>query len=457
MGEVENLSNDRWIMVLIFLVAGAANALFILSWSPVIDMASSYFDQDTTAINLFAVMFQIMFVPGTLLLWSQQENNDMRGLVFQGALLTMVGSMIRYLGVIPFIIVSPLYRYIVVILGTAMVALAQPYYLTLPAQLAGLWFGLSERDVATTICCLANPLGSAIGSLIPSMVLTQENDESDVKGVDILLLIQLAIATAAFTLVALCFKAKPAQPPTRSAEKVAAAANAASHNISVDYTSAYYDILSLIDNTPYVCLFIAFAIGLAHLNALAALLGQLPGDYSSVQAGGLGAILIMCGFTGAFVTGFILDATKSYRTFLQIVYTFILGAWIFFLYGASSSFGLAAAGAGVLGWMMLSMVPAALICAVEAVYPISANLAVGALYCGANLLAIPFTFLGALLLSTPSGGASAPFYPYGIWALVTTSIGVIAVFFFKGTYKRLEDDQTEALLVSNSSSKTTEI
>ena len=39
-------------------------------------------------INLLAVVFQIMFVPGTLLLWSQHKHHDMRGLVFQASLLT---------------------------------------------------------------------------------------------------------------------------------------------------------------------------------------------------------------------------------------------------------------------------------------------------------------------------------------------------------------------------------
>lgn len=53
------------------------------------------------------------------------------------------------------------------------------------------------------------------------------------------------------------------------------------------------------------------------MNALAALLNQLPGDYSNGAAGSLGAVLILSGFLGAFLTGFILNSTKAYRTILK--------------------------------------------------------------------------------------------------------------------------------------------
>ena len=453
----ETLSSKRWLMVLIYLFAGASNALLILTFSPIIDLATDYFFVDENMINLLAVVFQIMFVPGTLLLWSQHKYHDMRGLIFQASLLTCCGCLLR-LAAGGF--TNDWFSYSCVLLGTAIVALAQPFYLTLPAEMASLWFGLGERDMATTVCGLANPLGSAIGSLLPSMFVTRDGDDDNgkVDGVFNLLLTQFLVSLFAFILVYFSFEAAPAIPPTRSAQK---AANALSNSRKAPSSSSvtsqsdlqpssWSNITELFANKSYVCLFTAFVIGLAHLLAVTALLGQLPGGFSSAQLGGLGAILILCGFVGAFMTGLLLDTYKSYQTFLRIVYVLGAVAWIFFLESFSeSNFTLAGVASGLLGAMLLAMVPITTISSVEAVYPISPNVAVGTLYCGANVLAIGFTFFGSALLKLPSSSLPSLLYPYAIWVFCTSAIGVMAVFLFESSYKRLQDDQSEALLVTS--------
>ena len=85
------------------------------------------------------------------------------------------------------------------------------------------------------------------------------------------------------------------------------------------------EIWMLFRNVEYLKLLFSFTIALGQLNGLAALINQLPGDYSSGEAGGLGAVLIMCGFMGAFCTGFLLNHSKAYKQVLQgsvIIYLF---------------------------------------------------------------------------------------------------------------------------------------
>lgn len=77
------------------------------------------------------------------------------------------------------------------------------------------------------------------------------------------------------------------------------------------------NIVSLLTNHEYVKVLFAFTIALGQLNAVAALINQLPGDYSNGEAGTVGAVLILCGFLGAFITGFILNHFKSYKEILQ--------------------------------------------------------------------------------------------------------------------------------------------
>lgn len=53
-------------------------------------------------------------------------------------------------------------------------------------------------------------------------------------------------------------------------------------------------------------------------------------NYSDGEYGNVGAVLILCGFVGAFATGFILDHWKGYITTLKGAYFSAVCAWIFF-------------------------------------------------------------------------------------------------------------------------------
>jgi Zn-dependent protease len=77
------------------------------------------------------------------------------------------------------------------------------------------------------------------------------------------------------------------------------------------------NFFNLLSNREYIKVLFAFTIALGQLNAVAALINQLPGDYSNGEAGTVGAVLILCGFLGAFLTGFVLNHFKSYKEILQ--------------------------------------------------------------------------------------------------------------------------------------------
>jgi hypothetical protein len=51
------------------------------------------------------------------------------------------------------------------LLGQMLASLAGPMYNSLPPALAAAWFSISERDIATAIGSLFNPLGNAAGQV----------------------------------------------------------------------------------------------------------------------------------------------------------------------------------------------------------------------------------------------------------------------------------------------------
>lgn len=435
----------RWAILTIFVLSGFANALVLLSWSPISDKASDFWGGiSNTAVNSLAVSFQVMYIPGTILATYTMKRSDLRSTMLLGGSLTTVGCVIRWIGAFAREngSISPVLSYVIVLFGTLMVAASQPFYLNMPAKIAGSWFAVKERDIGTTLCSLANPLGSAVGSILPAIFVSGggDDDTGDVKGVATLMLVQLFFAVLSILLVFFFFSSAPPTPPSNSAMQMN------SKNDGDQQSALWDDVKALLGHKQYFRLLIGFTIALGNLNALAALLNQLPGDYSNSQVGSLGAILIMCGFIGAFLSGFVLESTKAYRPILKSVYTISFGAFVFFASNCrKDNYGLLLASAGLLGFTLLPVIPSTIMNAVECVFPLSEDIALGLLYASANTMAIVMTFIGQVLLSMDSFGP-APMFPYGAWVVGTMFLGLIPTLMFDGQYVRNEQDTQKPLL-----------
>lgn len=87
---------------------------------------------------------------------------------------------------------APYARYGLVLFGQCFGALVQPLFLNVPAKLAGrtiisicnalfhinsgVWFPPKQREIATSLASLANPVGNAAGSVIPALLVVDPND-----------------------------------------------------------------------------------------------------------------------------------------------------------------------------------------------------------------------------------------------------------------------------------------
>ena len=59
---------DRWLMLALFCFLNFSNAVLWVTFAPISDLTSDYFDGiGVTAVNLLALVFQIVYLPGTLL------------------------------------------------------------------------------------------------------------------------------------------------------------------------------------------------------------------------------------------------------------------------------------------------------------------------------------------------------------------------------------------------------
>ena len=300
--------SSRWAILALFCFLSLANALMWVTFAPISDIANDYFgDIGITAVNMLAVVFQILYGPGTYLGLVAMKHYGLKGTLLFGGCLTLFGALLRVLGAYIMSESSPIVSYIIVLLGQCCAALAQPMFNNLPANIAATWFASSERDAATTISSLFNPLGNAVGQVLPPMFVTTSSNSKS-SGMATLLIVEAIIIATATSLVLVFFQSAPPTPPSHSAKLKRDGVDADVENAALTTTHTAKlkeEFLQLLTNADYIILLLAFSVGLGLFNTFLTLINQLvaPHGYSNDDAGLLGAILIVSGLGGAGITG----------------------------------------------------------------------------------------------------------------------------------------------------------
>lgn len=456
-GELNILKNgsfvvypSRWAMLLLFMLSAMSNSLVLLTWSPISDKAVMFWDNiNITAINLLSAIFQICYIPGTILALYVSQKYDLRRIMMFGGTLTTVGCVIRWIGGFSReeSNLDASGSYTLVCLGTIIVALGQPFYLNMSAKLSSAWFNTEERDTSTTLCSMANPLGKALGSAFSALFISVEPDTLKIRGVSNLLFIQLVVATCATGLVLLFFDSKPPTPPTISAGNTA---DQVRKKLGIG-RDIIQEIYKLLQNTEYIKLLLGFSMALANFNTLAALLNQLPVHFANEEIGLTGFTLILSGFIGASFAGLVLEKTKRYSSTLRIVYTAAIVCWIIFTLSCRlDNYSFFISSAGFLGLTLLPVVPSSIVNACESSYPVAEDLTVGVMYMTANVIGVCFTFIGQELLELPVNSAGpAIFFPWALWTTAALMCGYVPVMLYKPSYLRLTHDLGSKLLSSS--------
>jgi len=241
--------------------------------------------------------------------------------------------------------------------------------------------------LATTVGALFNPLGNAVGQVIPPFVVvtaaTDDDgddgdrssaiDPSDVTQSMQYLLVGEAVALGlAFAFMLCVFQSHPPTPPSKStqdrlklrdeaqgqhqqqqhqaamvagsayeglvalsAEGVGNNGSSNSNRDAMASTEKPSDVLNrlgkdfalLLQNRNFNLLLFAFTVGLAIFNAMLTCINQWlsPYGYTNDQAGLAGGVLIMAGLVGAGITAVAVDTYHCYREVLKG--SFVVSFW----------------------------------------------------------------------------------------------------------------------------------
>jgi MFS family permease len=124
---------------------------------------------------MMANIYLILYLPGTAFSIFLMKYFDLKRSLEICGTLTMVGAMLRYVAAYNSNAWGIDTTYIVMMFGQSLAAIGQPMFLNSPPAVASIWFPVEEREVATTIGSMFAPIGSAVGQIIPFLLVTQSS------------------------------------------------------------------------------------------------------------------------------------------------------------------------------------------------------------------------------------------------------------------------------------------
>jgi MFS family permease len=438
-------------MLLCYCLQTINNALLWITFASVANGSSRFFGVGIGWVNVLSVSFMILYLPGSILASYIITRWGLRRLMVIGAALNLLSAAVRYAGVgyVQFIDSAGggTVGFAILLLGQCIGAMAQPLFTNAPVKLAGVWFKASERDVATVIAALANPIGMAMGQVVPSFFVTDDDFETAAFGQ--LLLLEIALTGVAFVWAAHGFQEAPPTPPSASArdrivqaKAVTAEINASASAFAATMLELRRDTTALLTDRNFLVLFVGFGFGLGAFNALLTVLAQMvaPCGYTTDDAAMFGGTLIGAGTVGAGLAGGYLDASHNYRPVLKGGYAFCWATVVFFLLSLKpDNGGMLTAAFALMGSTMLPLYPVTLENAVECTYPMSEEGSGGLLLLAGNVLGMCFTFVLGYTIEEQGGcQADVTKNPSALFLFAMLTVCVLVMLTFNGQYKRLE-------------------
>jgi predicted MFS family arabinose efflux permease len=143
----------RWVQLLVYFLANFANGLPSGTFAPIASETSTFFSITITQVNALAIVFSFLYVLGTILSICLNRWLSIRTGLIVGCILNL-GVIIRL-----FALISPSTGYPALIIGQIFPAISCPLFMNITALFAARWFAPKQRDLATAIGSIANPLG----------------------------------------------------------------------------------------------------------------------------------------------------------------------------------------------------------------------------------------------------------------------------------------------------------
>jgi FLVCR family MFS transporter 7 len=431
----------RWAVLTAFAFANFSNSMLWVTFAPIASLTEAYFGISITAVNFFSVAYLAAYVPGSLIslyIYSNKRNGLRTGIVL-ATFVSAVGAFLRYFSsVLPTTL-----SYGLALMGQCLAAIASPLIQNIIPKVTAAWFPSKERDIGTVIGSMAGLVGIAVGSVLPSIFVTQDENTLVVSGFNELLLIEAIIMALSAVAAFFFIQSHPNTPPSAAAEK-----ELQREETESTFKVLWKNVVLCFRNKHFIVLFIAFGLGLGLFNAIASVAEQLirPFCYNEDDASLFTGLLIGCGIVGAFFVGFYLDRSHQYGLVLKTGFCSATLCFVGYslLLRPNDTAGLSVSFA-IMGSTMIPMLPTILEAAVECTYPVPEEYSSGLILSAGQITGIAYIFgLEALADRQPSCEKNdGDYYFASASGLIIASacVATAIMLTYKGPLLRLEAEK----------------
>ncbi|KAM9382440.1 choline/ethanolamine transporter FLVCR1 [Phaethornis superciliosus] len=421
-GRVETrLSRRRLAVLAVFSCYSLVNAFQWIQYSILSNVFAGFYGVSFTQIDWLSMVYMVAYVPLILPATWLLDARGLRLTALLGAGLNGLGAWMKCASLAPG-------RYPITLAAQTVCAVAQVFILGLPSRIASVWFGPTEVSTACAVAVLGNQLGTAIGFLLPPVLVPNTPDDIDLMAHNISIMFYgtAIVSTLLFFLTGVVFEEKPKYPPSHS--------QAVLQTVPPEAYSYKQSIINLFKNIPFVLLLISYGIMTGAFYSVSTLLNQMIVTHyegEEVNAGRIGLTLVVAGMVGSIICGLWLDYTKTYKQTTLIVYILSFIGMLVFTFTLDLGYLIVVfVTGGALGFFMTGYLPLGFEFAVEITYPESEGTSSGLLNASAQIFGIVFTLVQGKLTTHYSARAGNLFLCAWIF------VGIILTALIKSDLRR---------------------
>ncbi|XP_053165858.1 feline leukemia virus subgroup C receptor-related protein 1 isoform X2 [Hemicordylus capensis] len=300
------LSKRRMVVLAVFSLYSLVNAFQWIQYSILANVFTTYYNISNAQVDWLSMAYMVAYVPLILPATWLLDAYGLRITALLGSGLNCLGAWIKCASVQRDL-------YVVTLVAQIVCSVAQVFILGLPSRIASVWFGPKEVSTACAVAVLGNQLGTAVGFLLPPVLVPNTGNHTDTMGHNISIMFYGTAGVSSFLLLltALVFTEKPKYPPSQS--------QAVLMDVPPEDYSYKQSIINLFRNVPFVLLLISYGIMTGAFYSISTLLNQMIVYYytgEEVNAGRIGLTLVVAGMVGSIICGLWLDYTKTYNFFM---------------------------------------------------------------------------------------------------------------------------------------------
>lgn len=344
----QNKPPRKWRVIAGFSLLLGVNQFLWLTFATIIISTKQHFGVSEFLANLLTLMFPIVFVMLAIHSGKVLDNVGYKKVVGYAAILMLIGTIIRWLGV---------NNYWVVLAGQLLIAIAQPYITNAINLVTTDWFDKSQLATVTGIVMGGMFLATALGAFAPAPLI-------ELFGFSQMLLLNVGITAIAVLLFFLIVEEKPRQQAV---------------------TVSLVGIESLLKNKRLWLISLSVFIAMGYFNGLSNWIAPIlaPRGITETTAGTITAMLIFGGILGALIIPLLSDYFQKRRLFLILATVVGATATYPLLYLTSGNTTLIIS--FFLGFFLLAGYPLLIAAAEDTVHPSQAAKAVAMLMMMGNL------------------------------------------------------------------------